>query len=57
MLRSMKNGAVVVDVAIDQEFLETSHPTTHETIYEVDGSSLLCANMPGAMRDLDDCSD
>ncbi len=52
MLRSMKNGAVVVDVAIDQGgSLETSRPTTHENpIYEVDGVIHYCvANMPGAM--------
>jgi L-alanine dehydrogenase (EC 1.4.1.1) len=52
MLRSMKKGAVAVDVAIDQGgSFETSRPTTHEDpIYEVDGVIHYCvANMPGAM--------
>ena len=52
MLASMKPGAVLVDVAIDQGgCFETSHPTTHdEPIYEVDGIVHYCvANMPGAV--------
>jgi alanine dehydrogenase len=52
MLKRMKHGAVIVDVAIDQGgSLETSHPTTHEhPIYEVDGIVHYCVtNMPGAM--------
>jgi len=52
MLRTMKKGAVMVDVAIDQGgCFETSHPTTHrEPIYEVDGIVHYCvANMPGAV--------
>jgi alanine dehydrogenase len=52
MLRLMKKGAVVVDVAIDQGgSLETSRPTTHEDpIYEVDDIIHYCVtNMPGAM--------
>jgi alanine dehydrogenase len=52
MLKSMKDGAVVVDVAVDQGgSLETSRPTTHEDpIYDVDGIIHYCvANMPGAM--------
>ncbi len=52
MLRGMKEGAVLVDVAIDQGgCFETSHPTTHEDpTYEVDGVLHYCvANMPGAV--------
>jgi len=52
MLSSMKQGAVMVDVAIDQGgCFETSHPTTHsEPTYEVDGIVHYCvANMPGAV--------
>lgn len=52
MLSSMKKGAVVVDVAIDQGgCFETSKPTTHgNPIYEVDGIIHYCvANMPGAV--------
>ncbi|HEY5674160.1 MAG TPA: alanine dehydrogenase [Malonomonas sp.] len=52
MLKTMKKGAVIVDVAIDQGgCFETSKPTTHkEPIYEVDGIVHYCvANMPGAV--------
>ena len=52
MLRRMKRGAVLVDVAIDQGgCFETSHPTTHDTpTYVVDGIVHYCvANMPGAV--------
>lgn len=52
MLKSMKTGAVLVDVAIDQGgCFETSHPTTHANpTYEVDGIVHYCvANMPGAV--------
>ncbi|MBM9606619.1 alanine dehydrogenase [Desulfopila inferna] len=52
MLGSMKTGAVVVDVAIDQGgCFETSKPTTHgNPIFEVDGIIHYCvANMPGAV--------
>jgi len=52
MLRRMKPGAVLVDVAIDQGgCFETSHPTTHaEPTYVVDGIVHYCvANMPGAV--------
>jgi alanine dehydrogenase len=51
-LSTMKRGAVIVDVAIDQGgCFETSHATTHEDpIYEVDGVVHYCvANMPGAV--------
>jgi alanine dehydrogenase len=52
MLKSMKPGAVLVDVAIDQGgCFETSKPTTHANpIYEVDDIVHYCvANMPGAV--------
>ncbi|HRN83523.1 MAG TPA: alanine dehydrogenase [Hyphomicrobium sp.] len=52
MLRSMKRGAVLVDVSIDQGgCFETSRPTTHaDPTYEVDGIIHYCvANMPGAV--------
>jgi alanine dehydrogenase len=52
MIRGMKEGAVVVDVAIDQGgCFETSHATTHaEPVYVVDGVTHYCvANMPGAV--------
>ncbi|MCB1343390.1 MAG: alanine dehydrogenase [Pseudooceanicola sp.] len=51
-LASMKPGAVLVDVAIDQGgCFETSKATTHkDPIYEVDGILHYCvANMPGAV--------
>src|SRR5690606_4928578 len=52
MLRTMKQGAVLVDVAIDQGgCFETSHPTTHDNpTFVVDGVVHYCvANMPGAV--------
>jgi alanine dehydrogenase len=52
MLKRMKRGAVVVDVAIDQGgCFETSRPTTHANpTYEVDGIIHYCvANMPGSV--------
>ena len=52
MLKTMKPGAVMVDVAIDQGgCFETSKPTTHTNpIYDVDGIVHYCvANMPGAV--------
>ncbi len=52
MLKSMKKGAVLVDVAIDQGgCFETSRPTTHaHPTFEVDGVIHYCvANMPGAV--------
>ncbi|MDF3004923.1 MAG: ald [Oscillospiraceae bacterium] len=51
-LKSMKPGAVIVDVAVDQGgCVETSHPTTHDDpIFMVDGVVHYCvANMPGAV--------
>ncbi len=51
-LATMKPGAVLVDVAIDQGgCFETSRATTHQDpIYEVDGIMHYCvANMPGAV--------
>ena len=52
MLGTMKPGAVIVDVAIDQGgCTETSRPTTHsDPVYVVDGIVHYCvANMPGAV--------
>jgi alanine dehydrogenase len=52
MLKTMKKGAVLVDVAIDQGgCFETSKATTHaKPIYTVDGVVHYCvANMPGAV--------
>lgn len=52
MLSTMKPGAVLVDVAIDQGgCFETSHATTHaEPTYVVDGIvHYAVANMPGAV--------
>jgi alanine dehydrogenase len=52
MIAGMKEGAVVVDVAIDQGgCFETSHATTHaDPVYVVDGVTHYCvANMPGAV--------
>ncbi|MGD1986696.1 MAG: alanine dehydrogenase [Desulfobacterales bacterium] len=52
MLKTMKKGAVLVDVAIDQGgCFETAKATTHgEPIYEVEGVVHYCvANMPGAV--------
>ncbi|MFM5955529.1 MAG: alanine dehydrogenase [Novosphingobium sp.] len=52
MLKCMKPGAVLVDVAIDQGgCFETSHATTHQDpTYVIDGIVHYCvANMPGAV--------
>lgn len=52
MLKSMRPGSVLVDVAIDQGgCFETSRPTTHqEPTYVVDNVVHYCvANMPGAV--------
>src|SRR5436190_13505069 len=51
-LKNMKNGAVIVDVAIDQGgCVETARPTTHQQpTYLVDGVVHYCVtNMPGAV--------
>jgi alanine dehydrogenase len=51
MLRSMKRGAVAVDVSVDQGgCLETTVPRTHEDpVYEAEGViHYTVANMPGA---------
>ena len=51
-LATMKNGSVIVDVAIDQGgCIETSRPTTHQNpTYVVDGVVHYCVtNMPGAV--------
>lgn len=52
MLKKMKDGAVLVDIAIDQGgCFETSKPTTHQSpTFIVDGVVHYCvANMPGAV--------
>src|SRR5262245_44641898 len=51
-LKEMKNGAVIVDVAIDQGgCIETARPTTHQQpTYVVDSVVHYCVtNMPGAV--------
>jgi alanine dehydrogenase len=51
-LKAMKNGSVIVDVAIDQGgCIQTSRPTTHlDPTYIVDGVVHYCVtNMPGAV--------
>ncbi|HYY63879.1 MAG TPA: alanine dehydrogenase [Gaiellaceae bacterium] len=52
MIREMKDGSVLCDVAIDQGgCAETSRPTTHsDPVYLVEGVTHYCvANMPGAV--------
>src|SRR3569833_14947 len=52
MLKTMKRGSVLVDIAIDQGgCFETAHPTTHaDPVYDVEGITHYCvANMPGAV--------
>ncbi len=52
MLSKMREGAVIVDVAVDQGgCIETTHPTTHTNpTYVIDGVVHYCvANMPGAV--------
>ncbi len=52
MLRRMRPGSVLVDIAIDQGgCAETSRPTTHENpVYVEEGVTHYCvANMPGLM--------
>ncbi len=52
MLKTMKRGSVMVDIAIDQGgCFETSHATTHQDpVFEVEGVIHYCvANMPGAV--------
>ena len=52
MLRIMRKGAVLVDVAIDQGgCIETGKPTSHsDPTYELDGVIHYCVtNMPGAV--------
>jgi len=51
-VKNMHNGAVMVDISIDQGgCFETSRPTTHaDPTYEVDGVVHYCVtNMPGAV--------
>jgi alanine dehydrogenase len=52
LIKRMKPGSVIVDVAIDQGgCFETSRPTTHaDPVYVVDGVTHYCvANMPGGV--------
>lgn len=52
MIKYLRKGSVLVDVAIDQGgCFETSHPTTHnEPVYEVEGVlHYAVANIPGAV--------
>ena len=52
MIKTMKKGAVIVDVSVDQGgCIETIRPTTHsDPVYEVDGVIHYgVANMPGAV--------
>jgi alanine dehydrogenase len=52
MLKLLRPGSVMVDVAIDQGgCFETSRPTTHaDPVYEIDGVLHYCvANIPGAV--------
>lgn len=52
MIQSMKDGAVIVDVAIDQGgCTELSRPTTHEEpSYKEHGKTFCCiTNMPGSV--------
>lgn len=52
MIKNMRPGSVVVDIAIDQGgCFETSHATTHnDPVYNVDDVIHYCvANMPGAV--------
>ena len=52
MLKSMKRGSVLVDIAIDQGgCFEGSHPTTHDDpTFAVHDTVYYCvANMPGAV--------
>jgi alanine dehydrogenase len=52
MLKDVPNGAVIVDVAVDQGgCVETTHPTTHShATFYVEGVLHYCvANMPGAV--------
>jgi alanine dehydrogenase len=52
MVKTMKRGSVLVDIAIDQGgCFETSHATTHDDpVFDVEGVIHYCvANMPGAV--------
>lgn len=52
MLKDVPNGAVIIDVSVDQGgCIETTHPTTHsDPTYYVEGVLHYCvANMPGAV--------
>jgi alanine dehydrogenase len=52
MVRAMRSGSVVIDVAIDQGgCIETARPTSHsDPVYDVGGVTHYCVtNMPGAV--------
>jgi hypothetical protein len=52
MIQAMRDGSVLVDIAIDQGgCFEGSYPTTHEEpVFQIDGKNMYCvANMPGAV--------
>jgi alanine dehydrogenase len=52
MIKQMKKGSVIVDIAIDQGgCFETSKPTTHQNpVFQLDGVSHYCVtNMPSAV--------
>jgi alanine dehydrogenase len=52
MVKSMRKGAVLIDVAVDQGgCMETTHETTHaDPVYEIDGVlQYAVGNMPGAV--------
>jgi alanine dehydrogenase len=52
MLKELKPGTVLIDVAVDQGgCIESCHPTTHDNpTYIIDGIVHYCvANMPGAV--------
>lgn len=52
MLKTMRAGSVIVDIAVDQGgCIETTHPTTHaDPVFTVEGVIHYCvANMPGAV--------
>ncbi|MEO7919111.1 MAG: alanine dehydrogenase, partial [Thermoanaerobaculia bacterium] len=52
MIKTMKKGSVVVDVAVDQGgCFETTKATTHSNpVFDIDGVTHYCvANMPGAV--------
>ncbi len=52
LVASMREGSVLVDIAVDQGgCFEATHPTTHsDPVFDMNGSIFYCvANMPGAV--------